>query len=96
MQSEADIALGMDHIQRRLARLYKQAYKVRFFSFLLLKIQHVGKKVSYFEASMILVCFVSMLLIRSRISWIRMLLGLQDPDPKVRGTDPSPDPSLFS
>ncbi len=29
MQSEADIALGMDHIQRRLARLYKQAYKVK-------------------------------------------------------------------
>ncbi len=31
MQSEADIALGMDHIQRRLARLYKQAYKVNSF-----------------------------------------------------------------
>jgi hypothetical protein len=25
--SEADIALGMDHIQRRLAGLYKQAYQ---------------------------------------------------------------------
>jgi hypothetical protein len=31
MQSEADIALGMDHTQRRLARLYKQAYQVKFF-----------------------------------------------------------------
>jgi hypothetical protein len=29
---------------------------------------------------------------------IRMLLGLPDPDPLVRGTvpDPTPDPSLFS
>ncbi len=45
MQSEADIALGMDHIQRRLARLYKQAYKVKcFFSLLLIKIQHAGRK----------------------------------------------------
>ncbi len=24
------------------------------------------------------------------------LLGLPDPDPLVRGTDPDPDPSLFS
>ena len=27
---------------------------------------------------------------------IRMFLGLSDPDPLVRGTDPAPDPSLFS
>ncbi len=26
---------------------------------------------------------------------IRMFLGLQDPDPLVRGADPAPDPSLF-
>jgi hypothetical protein len=33
-----------------------------------------------------------------RIRMIRMLLGLPnpDPDPLVRGTDPAPDPSLFS
>jgi hypothetical protein len=28
--------------------------------------------------------------------WIRMFLSLPDPDPLVRGTDPDPDPSLFS
>ncbi len=30
-------------------------------------------------------------------SWIRMLLGLLDPDPIVRGigTDPAPDPSVI-
>ncbi len=27
---------------------------------------------------------------------IRMFLGLQDPYPLVRGTDPAPDPSLFA
>ncbi len=27
--------------------------------------------------------------------WIRKFLGLQAPDPLVRGTDPDPDPSLF-
>jgi hypothetical protein len=27
---------------------------------------------------------------------IRMFLGLLDPDPLVRGTDPDPDPSHFS
>jgi hypothetical protein len=27
---------------------------------------------------------------------IRMFLGLQGPDPLVKGTDPDPDPSLFS
>jgi hypothetical protein len=27
--------------------------------------------------------------------WIRMFLGLQDPDPLVRGTDPDPDPSII-
>jgi hypothetical protein len=27
---------------------------------------------------------------------IRMFLGLKDPDPLVRGTDPVQDPSLFS
>jgi hypothetical protein len=26
---------------------------------------------------------------------IRMFLGLQDPDPSFRGTDPDPDPSHF-
>jgi hypothetical protein len=26
---------------------------------------------------------------------IRMILGLPDPDPLVRGTDPDPDPSIF-
>jgi hypothetical protein len=31
-----------------------------------------------------------------RIRRIRMSLGLPDPDPLVRGTDPAPDPSLFS
>jgi hypothetical protein len=32
--------------------------------------------------------------IRNRIRRIRMFLG--HPDPLVRGTDPAPDPSLFS
>ncbi len=27
---------------------------------------------------------------------IRMFLGLPEPDPLVRGTDPDPDPSIFS
>jgi hypothetical protein len=31
-----------------------------------------------------------------RMRRIRMFLGLLDPDPLVRGTDPDPDPSLFS
>jgi hypothetical protein len=31
-----------------------------------------------------------------RIRRIRMFLGLPDLDPLVRGTDPDPDPSLFS
>jgi hypothetical protein len=78
MQSEADIALGMDHIQRRLARLYKQAYKVKFcFPFLLIKIQHVEKKVLIFKPQ-ILVCFVSVLRIRIRdpvTYWCPLVLG---------------------
>jgi hypothetical protein len=28
--------------------------------------------------------------------WIRLFLGLLDPDPLVSGTDLDPDPSLFS
>ena len=31
-----------------------------------------------------------------RMRRIRMFLGLPDPDPLVRGTDPDTDPSLFS
>jgi hypothetical protein len=31
-----------------------------------------------------------------RIRWIRMFLGLPDPDPIVSGMDPDPDSSLFS
>ena len=27
--------------------------------------------------------------------WIHMFLGLQDPDPLVRGMDPDPDPSII-
>ncbi len=34
--------------------------------------------------------------IRNRIRRICMFLGLRDPDPIVRGTDPAPDPTLFS
>jgi hypothetical protein len=33
--------------------------------------------------------------IRNWIRRIRMFLGLTDPDPLVRGTDPAPDPSFF-
>ncbi len=31
-----------------------------------------------------------------RIRRIQVFLGLRDPDPLVRGTDPAPDPPLFS
>jgi hypothetical protein len=31
--------------------------------------------------------------LRIRIRRIRMFLGLLDPDPLVRGTDPAPDPA---
>jgi hypothetical protein len=33
---------------------------------------------------------------RIRIRWNRMFLGLSDPDPLVRGTDPDPDPSIIN
>jgi hypothetical protein len=35
--------------------------------------------------------------LRIRIHWIHMFLGLQDPDPDplVRGMDPDPDPSII-
>jgi hypothetical protein len=34
--------------------------------------------------------------LRIQIHWIRMFLGLldPDPDPSVRGMDPDPDPSI--
>jgi hypothetical protein len=32
--------------------------------------------------------------IQIRIRWIRMFLGLLDPDPLVSGMDPDPDPSI--
>jgi hypothetical protein len=32
--------------------------------------------------------------LRIRIHWIHMFLGLLDPDPLVRGMDPDPDPSI--
>jgi hypothetical protein len=32
--------------------------------------------------------------LRIRIHRIHMFLGLQDPDPLVRGLDPDPDPAL--
>jgi hypothetical protein len=37
-----------------------------------------------------LVCFLPVLRIRIQIRTIRMFLGLPDPDPLVRGTDPDP------
>ncbi len=37
--------------------------------------------------------FVAVL--RIRIRRIRIFLGLLDPDPFVRGTDPGPDPSII-
>ncbi len=33
--------------------------------------------------------------LRIRIHRIHMFLGLQDPDPLVRGMDPDPDPSII-
>jgi hypothetical protein len=32
--------------------------------------------------------------IQIRIRWIRIFLGLLDPDPLVSGMDPAPDPSI--
>ncbi len=45
----------------------------------------------------VLICLITFVpVLGIRIHRNRMFLGLQDPNPLVRGMDPDPDPSLFS
>ncbi len=71
-----------------------------FYNFDLVDTLYVYKRYNFHEVLQMHITFKPVFGIRTRnrIRRIRMFLGLPDPDldPLDRGTDPDPDPSLFS